>query len=67
MCIRDSDDEDNITVIVDGSTLEVYAGGGSVAMSSRFWPENGSSGIRVRANGNAEIYSEWRRGHSSLL
>lgn len=61
------DDEDNITVIVDGSTLEVYAGGGSVAMSSRFWPENGSSGIRVRANGNAEIYSEWRRGHSSLL
>lgn len=60
------DDEDNITVIVDGSTLEVYAGGGSVVMSSRFWPEGGSSGIRVRAHGDAQIFSEWRRGHTSL-
>lgn len=59
------DDEDNITVIVDGSTLEVYAGGGSVVMSSRFWPNGGASGIRTRASGDAEIYNEWRRGHTS--
>jgi len=60
------DDEDNITIIVDGSTLEVYAGGGSVVMSSRFWPAGGSSGIRVRTNGDADIYSEWRRGYAAL-
>lgn len=60
------EDEDNITIIVDGSTLEVYAGGGSVAMSSRFWPAGGASGIRTRTDGDAEIFSEWRRGHTSL-
>lgn len=60
------DDEDNITIIVDGSTLEVYAGGGSVVMSSRFWPEGGAHGIRVRTSGSAEIFSEWRRGHAAL-
>ena len=59
------EDEDNITVIVDGSTLEVYAGGGSVVMSSRFWPDSGSAGIRVRAHGNADIFSEWRRGYAA--
>lgn len=58
------EDEDNITVIVDGSTLEVYAGGGSVVMSSRFWPAGGATGIRARTQGDAEIYSEWRRGHA---
>lgn len=57
------EDEDNITIIVDSSTLEVFAGGGAVTMSSRFWPEGGCSGIRVRSTGDAEIYSEWRRGH----
>ncbi|MCP1387385.1 GH32 C-terminal domain-containing protein [Corynebacterium sp. TA-R-1] len=60
------DDEDNITVIVDGSTIEVYAGGGSVVMSSRFWPENPVAGIRVRTSGDAAIHSEWRRGHTTL-
>ena len=77
MCIRDSldgapavaeihdDDEDNITVIVDGSTLEVYAGGGSVVTASRIWSATGYSGIRSRAAGDAEIYNEWRRGFPS--
>ena len=57
------DDEDNITVIVDGSTIEVYAGGGSVVMSSRVWLNGGCSGIRTRAYNGAEIHSEWRRGY----
>mgnify|MGYP001086258549 CR=1 FL=1 len=57
------EDEDNITVIVDGCTIEVYAGGGRVVMSSRIWPEGGCSGIRSRANEGAEIISEWRRGY----
>lgn len=57
------EDEDNITVIVDGSTIEVYAGGGSVVMSSRVWLEGNCSGIRTRAHDGAEIHSEWRRGY----
>ena len=57
------EDEDNITIIVDGSTIEVFAGGGAVVLSSRFWPEGGCSGIRVRSTGAADIFSEWRRGH----
>lgn len=57
------EDEDAITVIVDGSTLEVYASGGGVVMSSRIWPTNGCSGIRTRATGDAEIFSEWREGN----
>nr|WP_231375746.1 GH32 C-terminal domain-containing protein [Corynebacterium aquatimens] len=56
------DDEDNITIVVDGSTIEVFAGGGAVTMSSRFWPEGGTSGIRVTAEGDAVINNEWRRG-----
>lgn len=58
-----AEDEDNITVIVDGCTIEIYAGGGSVVMSSRIWPEGGCSGIRARANDGAEIHSEWRSGY----
>ncbi|WP_165164362.1 GH32 C-terminal domain-containing protein [Corynebacterium qintianiae] len=56
------DDEDNITILVDSSTIEVFAGGGVVAMSSRFWPENGCSGIRVTTDGAAQILNEWHRG-----
>ena len=57
------EDEDNVTIIVDGSTLEVFAGGGAVTMSSRIWPEGGCSGIRVRSTGDAIIHGEWRKGH----
>ncbi|MDY5784796.1 GH32 C-terminal domain-containing protein [Corynebacterium sp.] len=57
------DDEDSVTIIVDSSTIEVFAGGGAVTLSSRFWPADGCSGIRVRAHGDAEIFSEWRRGN----
>ena len=59
------DDEDNITIIVDGSTLEVFAGGGSVVTSSRIWSESGYTGIRSRVTGDAEIFNEWRRGFPS--
>ncbi|WIM68568.1 GH32 C-terminal domain-containing protein [Corynebacterium breve] len=57
------DDEDNISIVVDGNTLEVYAGGGAVVMASRIWPHNGIHGIRVRASEDATIHSEWRRGN----
>lgn len=61
----DEEDEDNITIIVDGSTLEVFAGGGSVVAASRIWSETGYTGIRSRVTGEAEIYNEWRRGMPS--
>ena len=56
------DDEDNITILVDSSTIEVFAGGGAAAMSSRFWPEGGCSGIRISTSGEAQVLNEWHRG-----
>lgn len=56
------DDEDNITILVDSSTIEVFAGGGAVALSSRFWPAGGCSGIRLTTDGAAQILNEWHRG-----
>ena len=53
----------DVTVIVDGSTIEVYAGGGSVVMTSRVWLDGNCSGIRTRAHEGATIHSEWRRGY----
>lgn len=55
------EDEDNITVVVDSSTIEVFAGGGAVAMSSRIWPDGGCSGIRVSASGEARVLNEWHQ------
>lgn len=58
----DESDEDNISIVVDGNTLEVYAGGGSIVMSSRIVPVEGVDQIRVSTNGEATIETEWRRG-----
>lgn len=57
------DDEDNISIVVDGNTLEVYAGGGSVVMASRIVPREGVAEIRVTSNDEATIHAEWRRGN----
>lgn len=56
------EDEDHISVLVDGSAIEVFAGGGAVTMASRFWPENGVGELRVTADGDAEIVNQWSRG-----
>ncbi|STC70158.1 glycoside hydrolase [Corynebacterium pilosum] len=56
------EDEDNISVVVDGNTLEVYAGGGAVVMASRLRIESKIVELRVSDSGEAEIHSEWRRG-----
>lgn len=58
----DDEDEDHITVLVDGSAIEVFAGGGAVTLASRFWPENGAADLRVNVDGDAEISNQWRRG-----
>lgn len=58
------DDEDNITILVDSSTIEVFAGGGAVAMSSRFWPNGGTADIRITTDGAAVVLNEWYRSAS---
>ena len=57
----DDEDEDNISVLIDGSAIEIFAGGGAVTLSSRFWPENGVADIRTTVEGDAKINDQWRR------
>ena len=57
----DDEDEDHISVLIDGSAIEIFAGGGAVTLSSRFWPENGVADIRTTVEGDAEINDQWRR------
>ena len=59
-------DEDHISVLVDGSAIEVFAGGGAVTMASRFWPENGVGELRVSTEGEAEILNQWRRPRAAV-
>ena len=58
----DDEDEDHISVLIDGSALEIFAGGGAVTFSSRFRPEVGATGLRVSTSGDAQILNQWRRG-----
>lgn len=60
------DDEDHISVLVDGSAIEVFAGGGAVTMASRFWPENGVGELRVTTDGDAEILNQWSRPRTAV-
>ncbi|QCB28181.1 GH32 C-terminal domain-containing protein [Corynebacterium endometrii] len=55
------DDSDSLTIVVDGSTVEVYADGGQVAMASRVYFDGGCSGISASTSGEAEIVREWER------
>lgn len=48
-------DTDSLTIIVDGSTVEVFADGGQVAMSSRAYFAKGLSEFRVIPTGEAEL------------
>ncbi|WP_257158730.1 GH32 C-terminal domain-containing protein [Corynebacterium cystitidis] len=56
------EDEDSVSVLVDGNTLEVYAGGGAVVMASRVRAESKVVELRVTKDGDAVIHSEWSRG-----
>lgn len=44
-----------ITVIVDGSTVEVFAAGGAVAMASRVYIDGGITDIRLRTSGEVTL------------
>ena len=57
----DEDDSDSLTIIVDGSTVEVFADSGQVAMASRVYFVGGCSGFRVTTEGDANILREFER------
>lgn len=48
-------DTNAVTVIVDGSTLEVFADGGAVAMASRLWADSAPTGFTVTTHGGATV------------
>ncbi|WKS50008.1 GH32 C-terminal domain-containing protein [Corynebacterium propinquum] len=57
-------DSDSLTIIVDGSTVEVFADGGCVAMTSRVYFAGGCSRIDASTTGAAKIERDWHRsGH----
>lgn len=49
-------DSDTLTVIVDGSTVEVFADGGQVAMASRAYIKGGGANFDVHTEGEAVIH-----------
>ncbi|AKK02822.1 GH32 C-terminal domain-containing protein [Corynebacterium epidermidicanis] len=48
-------DTDSMTIIVDGSTVEVFADGGALAMASRVYFDNGFAQFRVHKHGSAHV------------
>lgn len=57
-------DSDSLTIIVDGSTVEVFADSGLVTMSSRVFFEGGCSGFHVETSGDAEVIKTFERSGS---
>lgn len=55
-------DSDSLSVFVDGSTVEVFADGGAMAMASRVYFDGGCSSLRATTAGGAEIVRSWDRG-----
>ena len=48
-------DTDSLTVIVDGSTVEVFVDGGVAALASRVYFTDGCSGFTVHTEGGARV------------
>ena len=63
--LRDAD-SDSLTVVVDGSTVEVFADGGQVAMASRVYFEGGCGKIRVETEGEAELLRSWEQSGNGV-
>ena len=49
------DDSDTLTIIIDGSTIEVFADGGQVAMSSRAYIKGSDPEITITTTGDARV------------
>ncbi|QNQ89997.1 glycoside hydrolase family 32 protein [Corynebacterium poyangense] len=54
-------DTDALTIIVDGSTVEVFADGGVATLSSRVYFDGGASGFMVSTAGDAELRRSYER------
>lgn len=54
-------DTDSLSIFVDGSTLEVFADGGAIAMASRVYIDGGCREFRVETDGAAEIIRSYER------
>jgi len=50
---------DDLRVLVDGSTVEVYANGGATVFSTRWFP-HGEKGLRVRASFAGATARAWQ-------
>ena len=59
-------DSDTLTIIQDGSTVEVFVDGGLIAMASRVYFDGGCSGMEVETTGEAVIEPDWQRSGSKL-
>ncbi|MGV0341133.1 GH32 C-terminal domain-containing protein [Corynebacterium mastitidis] len=59
-------DSDSLTIIADGSTVEVFADGGAVSMASRVYIEGGCAEIRVTERGEASVERSFARSAGSL-
>lgn len=60
------DDSDSLTIVVDGSVVEVFADGGQVAMSSRVYFIGGCSGFEVSTTGSATVERSWERSSGQI-
>lgn len=54
-------DTDSLSIFVDGSTVEVFADGGAIAMASRVYFDNGCREFRAETDGDAEIIRSYER------
>ena len=59
-------DSDSLTIIVDGATVEVFADGGQVAMTSRVYFNGRCSKIAVETTENASVEQSWQRTGSKV-
>lgn len=54
-------DTDSLSIFVDGSTVEVFADSGAIAMASRVYIHGGCHEFRARTEGEAEILRSYER------
>lgn len=54
-------DTDSLSIFVDGSTVEIFADGGAIAMASRVYLDGGVSKFQTETDGAAEIIRSYER------
>ena len=56
--------DDSLTIVVDGTTVEIFADSGLVTMASRMYFDGGCSGFHVETTGDAEVVRSFERAGS---